>query len=361
MLILHRRIKGEYRMASFLRSADLKCEIEAKLGSRIPSALSPQPPHAPQLVTSGIIQIDALLRGGLPLGTITEVVGAECSGSISLALSFVAEITRAGKVCAWIDVSDCLHPESAVGAGIDPKRLLWVRCGVQANYITQPQDRSFKLSEKYLTPRPAKKGLHGGGFGRHPRGEVKGLSAEVGGLLHSAEAINPRCAEPIKKPRSERRIFEAPTSLPFKNRPMVVSGKPWGSIEQALKVADLILQGGGFSAIVLDMGSLAPEYISRVPLATWFRYRAAAEKSQASIVLLTQHPSAKSSAGLVLRMRSNNDLSTDRTVFTVVRHTVEVARQRFPQAPSYIIPLRKPPQRANAASWQTRTSWAGRS
>ena len=59
------------------------------------------------------------------------------------------------------------------------------------------------------------------------------------------------------------------------------SGKPWARIEQALRVTDLLLQAGGFSAIVLDMASIAPEYVSRVPLATWFRYRAAAERTQA--------------------------------------------------------------------------------
>ena len=68
-----------------------------------------------------------------------------------------------------------------------------------------------------------------------------------------------------------------------------------------MRATDLLLQGGGFSALVLDFGGIAPEHAARVPLATWFRYRAAAERTQASILLLTQHPCAKSSAGLVLR------------------------------------------------------------
>ena len=76
----------------------------------------------------------------------------------------------------------------------------------------------------------------------------------------------------------------------------------WGRMEQAMRVTDLLLQGGGFSAIVLDMGSLAPEQVSRIPLATWFRYAAAAERSRACVVLLTQHGCSKSSAGLVLRL-----------------------------------------------------------
>ena len=137
------------------------------------------------------------------------------------------------------------------------------------------------------------------------------------------------------------------------------SGKPWARIEQALRVTDLLLQAGGFSAIVLDMGSIAPEYASRVPLATWFRYRAAAERTQTSILLVTQHACAKSSAGLVLRLHPGTALREERTVFTGVEYRVEVARQRFQTVSSNIVPLRKPPQRTTDASWQSHTPWAG--
>ena len=126
-----------------------------------------------------------------------------------------------------------------------------------------------------------------------------------------------------------------------------------------MRTTDLLLQGGGFSAIVLDMGSLAPEFVSRVPLATWFRYRAAAERTQSSILLLTQHACAKSSAELLLRFSRRMRLCDEATVFTGIEPHVEVARRRFTEAPTNVVPLRKPPQSANAASWQSRTTWAG--
>ena len=75
-------------------------------------------------------EVDQLLQGGFPLGAITELVGPECSGRTSLALTFVAGLTQAGKVCAWVDVSDALHPASAAALGVDLSRLLWIRCGV---------------------------------------------------------------------------------------------------------------------------------------------------------------------------------------------------------------------------------------
>jgi hypothetical protein len=130
-------------------------------------------------------------------------------------------------------------------------------------------------------------------------------------------------------------------------------------MEQALRVTDLLLQSGGFSAIVLDLGSLAPEVVSRVPLATWFRYRAAAERTQSSILLLTQLPCAKSSAELVLRFEPANAIYEERTVFSGIESRVEVVRWRYTETPTNVIPLRKPPQSVNAASWRSRTVWAG--
>jgi RecA/RadA recombinase len=89
------------------------------------------PASADQGAAMGIQTIDELLEGGFPLGAITEIVGLESSGRISFALSFLAQMTQAEKVCAWIDVSDTLDPESTAAAGVNLSRLLWVRCGVQ--------------------------------------------------------------------------------------------------------------------------------------------------------------------------------------------------------------------------------------
>jgi hypothetical protein len=269
-------------------------------------------------------------------------------------------MTQEEKVCAWIDVSDVLDLESAAAAGVDLPRLLWVRCGVQAaSHAHRRVQYTFSLPEKYLVPPPVKKGLHGGGFGSHPRNEVKGLSHAVSGLL-KPESFASRCAEPLRKERSEKEVFAQNLVRPkMIGRMMAPPSKPLSRIEQALRVADLLLQGGGFSAIVFDMGSVAPEHASRVPLATWFRYRMAAEQTQASILLLTQHPCAKSSAELLLRLQLRNGRRDETTVFAGIEHCVEVARRRFTKPATNVVPLRKPPQRATMANWESRTTWAG--
>jgi hypothetical protein len=135
--------------------------------------------------------------------------------------------------------------------------------------------------------------------------------------------------------------------------------KPWTRIEQALRATDLLLQAGGFSAIVLDLGSIAPEHVSRIPLATWFRYGAAAERSRTSVLLLTQHACSKSSAGLVLRLQGGPPLSGKSTVLAGLERHVDVSRQRSTEASAKVVPLRKPPQLASGADWQSKTVWTG--
>ncbi|HUV96049.1 MAG TPA: hypothetical protein VMU57_19970 [Edaphobacter sp.] len=337
----------------------IRLQIEAALAHRIPSALTPMPRGLRPAAPTGVATVDALLEGGFPIGAITELAGPESSGRTSLTLSFLARITREGKVAAWVDASDSFDPESAAAAGVDLDRVLWVRCGVVSPKPIAPDAYRFALPEKYLVPRPAMKGLHGGGCGGHPRGEVKGLASAVGGLLRP-EAIAPRCAEAQPRVKREREFFDPVALTPApRPSPRTRPTKPWARIEQALRVTDLVLQAGGFSAIVLDLGSTAPVFASRIPLATWFRYRAAAERTQATLLLLSQHACAKSSSELLLRLAPGRPRSDEETVFTGMEHRVEVERRRFTESATNVIPLRKPPQRATSASWQSQSIWAG--
>jgi recombination protein RecA len=337
----------------------IRLQIETALAHRIPSALTPAQKLIRPVAQTGVSEIDALLDGGLPVGAITEMVGPEASGRTAVALSFLRHLTHTGRVCAWVDVSDTLSPESAAAAGVDLARVLWVRCGVSKAPAKPSTDYKFSLPEKYLIAASTKKGLHGGGCGVHPRNEVKGLSGAMGGLLRP-ETIAPRCAEAQPRVQSARETFVVPPQPSPSRADMRVSpSKPWARIEQALRVTDLLLQAGGFSAIVLDMASIAPEHASRVPLATWFRYRAAVERTQASFLLMTQHPCAKSSGDLLLRFQPGEARRDETTVFTGIEHRLEVERRRFAQAPANVVPLCKPPQRANTAQWKSQTTWAG--
>jgi len=81
---------------------------------------------------------------------------------------------------------------------------------------------------------------------------------------------------------------------------------PLRRLEQSLKVTDLLLQGGGFGVVAIDMADIAPEYARRVPLASWFRFRRAVEDTPMILMLLEQEPNAKTCASLVLRLQARS-------------------------------------------------------
>jgi RecA/RadA recombinase len=68
-----------------------------------------------------------LIGGGLPRGGITELIGAHSCGRTTLACAIVAGLTTAGHTIAWLDLPDAFHPEQASAAGVDLRRILWVR------------------------------------------------------------------------------------------------------------------------------------------------------------------------------------------------------------------------------------------
>jgi recombination protein RecA len=338
-------------------AATIRIQVESALAHKIPSALTPPTRMVRPVASTGIRPLDELVQGGFPIGAMTELVGEVCSGRMSLALSFLSQVTAAEKVCAWIDASNNFNPAAASAAGVDLRRLLWVRCGVSET-VSEQETRKFILPSECFIPKPVLRGLHGGGHGTHPRNEVKGLSAAVGKFL-SDETVKARCAEPISKPRPTPQTFEpnlkpSSTSVRTPKR-----ARAYDAVEQALRSADLLIQTGGFSAIILDFGEIASEVVSRIDLSTWHRYRVAAEQTQASIVLLSQYACAKSSSELQLRLSSLEDSNEERTVFTGLSAHVEVMRQRFTQTPSNVVPMRKPPQRVREARWTHRASWVG--
>src|SRR5262245_14812660 len=78
-------------------------------------------------IATDVAALDACLRGGLPRGQLSEIVGSASSGRTTLALQVLAASTRRGEIAALVDTFDRLDVASAAAAGIDLERLLWVR------------------------------------------------------------------------------------------------------------------------------------------------------------------------------------------------------------------------------------------
>jgi recombination protein RecA len=76
------------------------------------------------------------------------------------------------------------------------------------------------------------------------------------------------------------------------------------NIDQALRTADLLIQGGGFGLIALDLGDTPPREVRYVPLQVWFRFRRAVEHTPTIFLVVEQESNAKTCASLVLSLRA---------------------------------------------------------
>jgi recombination protein RecA len=395
-------VRALHPPAAALRSVAVRSLIEQQLAQRIPAALTPSARLHTDYLPTGIAALDQRF-GGLPVGAITEITGWAGSGRTALAMTTSTAATRAGHVVAWVDVTDALEPESAASTGVDLGRLLWVRCGHQQSRTHTPAAAGH--AEDFQTPHTTRV-QHGGGS-PHPRSEERGLSDAVGTLLAASSSF-PRDritgtpgapnrplapSAPNSPPRRHKlsaRIEQAGTDRQpsrrgdyvLRQRDLFTGGrnqerrqgsvaplarmqmtKPWQRIDQALRVTDLLLQTGGFRLIVLDLADIAAEFVSRIPMATWFRFRAGAEHAQTTLLVLTQHASTGSSAALLLRTQQQGEVHSapeEASYFAGLEFAVEVGRQRFAAPEPTVLPLRKPPQRVSSTAWQARTHWGGR-
>lgn len=85
----------------------------------------------------------------LPCGAISEVFGAVSCGKTMFLQNFLAEASARDEVCALVDSRGAFDPLSASAAGVNLRRLLWVRCDGRLEHV-------FKAADLLL---------HNGGFG----------------------------------------------------------------------------------------------------------------------------------------------------------------------------------------------------
>ena len=96
-----------------------------RLQAQAPPLRGEERRHTP--LPTGVPALDTLLRGGFPRGQVSEVHGPASSGRTGLLLGLVAQATRAGALCAWVDPGDRFDPATASAAGTCLSRLLWLR------------------------------------------------------------------------------------------------------------------------------------------------------------------------------------------------------------------------------------------
>jgi hypothetical protein len=213
--------------------AALRTHVELSLTGRVAAPFSYRDRKFVETVSSGIPEIDSL-TGGLPRGSLTEICGPPCSGRSTLLVSALAERTAHAEVCALVDGRDAFDPESALAAGVELQKLLWVRCR---------------------------------------------------------------------------------------------------NIDQAFRATDLLLQGGGFGFIAVDLSDLPQKTVRHIPLNAWFRFRRTVENTPTILMVFEQETNAKTCASLVLRLNADAAywVSTAQTYDeqSPVSHSVHSLTNRF--------------------------------
>ena len=76
------------------------------------------------------------------------------------------------------------------------------------------------------------------------------------------------------------------------------------SLERAFKAVDLILHGGGFGFIALNLGNVPAKAVRRVISSWWFRFRRAIEDTPTALIVVTPVTAVRSCAALVLELKS---------------------------------------------------------
>ncbi len=112
------------------------------------SVLIAGPRRRRETAPTGIAALDCLV-GGLERGAVAEITGPASSGRTTAVAACLREATSRGECVAYIDASNAADPASLAGAGVEFERLLWVRCGRNAEAALKAADLV----------------LHAGGFG----------------------------------------------------------------------------------------------------------------------------------------------------------------------------------------------------
>jgi len=98
------------------------------------------------------------------------------------------------------------------------------------------------------------------------------------------------------------------------------------NLDQVLKTADLLLQGGGFGCVVMDLSDLPPAQVRSMPLASWFRFQRSIEKTPTTLIVLARESTVKSAAALVLNFEMAN--AEWSALFDTIETNVQIARSR---------------------------------
>jgi len=80
------------------------------------------------------------------------------------------------------------------------------------------------------------------------------------------------------------------------------------NVEHAFKAADLLLQGGGFGIVVLDIGDVRGTEARRIISSWWYRFRRVVENTPTALLVVAEDSCVRSCASLALKLNREVDV-----------------------------------------------------
>jgi hypothetical protein len=76
------------------------------------------------------------------------------------------------------------------------------------------------------------------------------------------------------------------------------------NLERSFKAVDLLLHGGGFGLVVLNLSDVPAQSTSRIIASWWFRFRRAIENTPTALIVINPNACVRSCAALVLELKN---------------------------------------------------------
>jgi len=126
-------------------------------------------------------------------------------------------------------------------------------------------------------------------------------SAEVCALVDAQDSFDPACAQSAGVALKQLLWIRCRT------------------LDNAFRSVDVLLNGGGFGMVALDLSDTPARLVRQIPLNVWFRLRRTVENTSTILLVLSRESNAKTCASLVLRLEGE-------TAAWSLRHRLRASR-----------------------------------
>src|SRR5688572_10101607 len=112
------------------------------------------------------------------------------------------------------------------------------------------------------------------------------------------------------------------------------------NVEHAFKATDLLLQGGGFGLVLLDLGDVPAREARRIISSWWYRFRRVVENTPTAFVVIAEDSCVRSCGSLTLELKRSDESWSTTSSSSSLHLPAAETRGKFPA--SVISPVTKP-------------------